>query len=116
MSSESFFLDIFNKLLKINDDTIMIIFDIDGNIWFKFRDLLKALGYTSIDHIMKDIKISDNNKKYYRNIRVCSRLHTLKNMQPMYVFINEPGLYEVLSVSTKPLAKVFMNKYYTEIM
>jgi prophage antirepressor-like protein len=41
-------MDVFNKLLKINDKTIMIIFDVNGNIWFKFRDLLKALGYTSL--------------------------------------------------------------------
>ena len=114
--SDNFFLDIFNKLLKINDESIMIIFDVDGNIWFKFRDLLKALGYTDINHTIKDIKISDDNKEYYKNIRVCGRPHTPKNMQPMYVFINEPGLYEVLSVSTKPLAKLFMKKYYTEIM
>jgi prophage antirepressor-like protein len=46
--SDNFFMDVFNKLLKINDKTIMIIFDVNGNIWFKFRDLLKALGYTSL--------------------------------------------------------------------
>ena len=48
MSSNNFFLDIFNKLLKINEDSITIVFDIDGRIWFKFKDLLIALGYTSI--------------------------------------------------------------------
>ena len=37
MSSNNFFLDIFNKLLKINEDNIMIIFDINGDIWFKLR-------------------------------------------------------------------------------
>ena len=69
MSDNNFFLDIFNKLLKINDESIMIIFDVDGNIWFKFRDLLNGLGYTDINHTIKDIKISDDNKEYYKNIR-----------------------------------------------
>ena len=32
----NFFLDIFNKILKINDDTIIIIFDVNNNVWFKF--------------------------------------------------------------------------------
>ena len=32
------------------------------------------------------------------------------------IFINESGLYEVLSISRKPLAKVFMNEYFTKIM
>ena len=114
--SDNFFLDVFNKLLKINDDSIMIIFDVNGNIWFKFRDLLKALGYASIDHIMKDIKISINNKKHYSDLPDLQSTAGLNNIQKTTIFINEPGLYELLSVSTKPLAKVFMKKYYTEIM
>ena len=28
----NFFLDIFNQLFKINEQTIFIIFDVDGNI------------------------------------------------------------------------------------
>ena len=32
-----FFLDVFNKLFKINDTKIMIIFDKEGNTWFKYR-------------------------------------------------------------------------------
>jgi len=38
------------------------------------------------------------------------------NFQKNTVFINEQELYELLTLSTKPLAKVFMKKYYTEIM
>lgn len=38
------------------------------------------------------------------------------NMKPHKIFINEAGLYELLSISTKPLAKIFMQKYFTEIM
>ena len=37
-------------------------------------------------------------------------------IHPSKIFINESGLYELLSISTKPLAKVFMDKYFTEIM
>ena len=114
--SESFFLDVFNKLLKINDESIMIIFDVDGNIWFKFRDLLKALGYTSLT---KQFNLSTINKIYlnkFNKIKVPQSNGVPPNFQKNTVFINEPGLYELLAVSTKPLAKVFMKKYYTEIM
>ena len=62
MSSNNFFLDIFNKLLKINEDSITIVFDIDGRIWFKFKDLLIALGYTSIT---KQLNVLNINKKCY---------------------------------------------------
>ena len=106
--SDNFFLDVFNKLLKIND--------MNGNIWFKFKDLLKALGYTSLT---KQFNISTINKIYlnkFNKIKVPQSTGVPQNFQKNTVFINEPGLYELLSVSTKPLAKVFMKKYYTEIM
>ena len=38
------------------------------------------------------------------------------NMQPHTKFINESGLYELLSISTKPLARLFMDKYFSHIM
>jgi hypothetical protein len=38
---EDFFLDVFNHILNYNEKTIMVIFDIDGNVWFKLKDLLK---------------------------------------------------------------------------
>jgi prophage antirepressor-like protein len=38
------------------------------------------------------------------------------NFQQNTNFINETGLYELLTKSNKPIAKVFMNKYFTEIM
>ena len=38
------------------------------------------------------------------------------NFQKSTIFINESGLYQVLAASTKPLAKIFMEKYFTDIM
>ena len=55
-------------------------------------------------------------KQYYKNIRLPPIGHTLKNMQSHQQFINESGLYQLLSLSTKPLAKLFMNKYFKDIM
>ena len=112
----SFFLDIFNKLLKINEDSIMIIFDIEGNIWFSMRDIFKALNYVNINKVINNMNIDIMYKKYYKNLRVCPIGDTLKNMQPHQLFINESGLYQLLSLSTKPLAKIFMNKYFKDIM
>jgi hypothetical protein len=49
--NNKFFLDIWNNLIKINDNNIFIIFDIDGNIWFALKDLIKAFGYKAILNI-----------------------------------------------------------------
>ena len=112
---KTFFLDIFNKILKFGEKQIKIIFDSNGDIWFGLRDVLKVLDYTNLDKAIH--KISKQYKKKYKDLRVCPRGHTLsKNHQPNTIFINESGLYQILSNSTKPIAKLFMNKYFTEIM
>ena len=49
----SFFLDIWNHLIKINESNVLIVFDTKGNIWFGLKDLIKALGYKSLLNIYK---------------------------------------------------------------
>jgi hypothetical protein len=44
-----FFMDILNNILKYNDKEILIIFDKEGNIWFKLKDIIQILNYTSIN-------------------------------------------------------------------
>ena len=61
----------------------------------------------------------DINKKYiksYKHIKVPQSTTVPWNFQPKTKFINESGLYQLLSKSTKPLAKKFMEKYFIDIM
>jgi prophage antirepressor-like protein len=44
-SDNKFFLDVFNNLLNFENSNVIVIFDLDGNIWFKLRDLFKMLNY-----------------------------------------------------------------------
>ena len=39
-----------------------------------------------------------------------------RNAQPHKKYVNESGLYQILASSTKPLAKIFMNEYFSNIM
>jgi prophage antirepressor-like protein len=112
----NFFLDIFNKLLKINKNEIIIIFDVSGDVWFSMRDIFKALGYNNVDKAINKTKINNMYIQNYKKLRICPQGQTLKNMQPQQQFINEHGLYQILANSTKPLAKLFMDKYINEIM
>lgn len=112
----NFFLDVFNKLFKIDDKEIMIIFDKEGNVWFKFRDILLALGYNNIDYAINNTKINNQNKISYDKIKDMQTSIVPQNFQKTTIFINESGLYQVLAASTKPLAKIFMEKYFTDIM
>ena len=115
-NKEQFFLDVFNNILDYNNSKVIILFDIDGNIWFGFNDILKMLGYNDITHTMIDMKIEKNYKEKFINLKGMGSTPYPLNFQKNTIFINEYGLYEVLTKSTKPLAKIFLTKYLTEIM
>lgn len=110
-NKQQFFLDVFNNILDFNNSKVTIIFDNDGNIWFGLKDLLKMLGYNA-DKARKRLEININNKKYIKNINRDPNVP----IHPNTIFINESGLYELLTKSTKPTAKTFLNKYFTDIM
>ena len=58
-----FFMEIFNDILRINNNDVVIIYDVDGNIWFGLKDIIKCLGYLNIQKAITNIKISVDNKK-----------------------------------------------------
>lgn len=111
-----FFLEIFNNLLKINETEVFIVYDKNGEIWFKYKDLLKALQYTDIDHRINSDLVSIKNKLKYTELEVLGYAPVPQNFQKNTLFINEPGLYQVLSKSKKDIAQKFMDKYYQDIM
>ena len=55
--TNNFYLDVYNKLLTFNDKQIFIVFDIDGEIWFKYSDVLKVLGYVDTKDAIKNINL-----------------------------------------------------------
>ena len=110
-----FFMEILNNILKINENEIMIIYDNDGDIWFGLRDIIKSLGYSNYKKANTKLQITRTNIKKCKDIRGTPGGVPLE-VQPHKKFINESGLYELLSISTKPLAKIFMDKYFKDIM
>ena len=67
---KSFFLDIFNQILKYGEHEISIIFDSNGDVWFGLRDTLKVLDYKNYKKALQNIYISKNNRKKYKYIGV----------------------------------------------
>jgi hypothetical protein len=115
-TKNNFFMEIFNEILKLNDNEIVIVYDTYNNIWFGLRDVIKALSYTNYKKAAVKLNISKENIKIYKKLQRGAPSGGPLNMQPHKKFINESGLYELLSISTKPLAKVFMERYFTDIM
>ena len=111
-------MEIFNEILKFNNNKIVILYDNLNNIWFGLRDIIKALDYKNIENAISAIKINREYKITYNKITFFEPPSAQggSKIKPHKIFINEAGLYELLSISTKPLARIFMDKYFTEIM
>ena len=57
-------IDIYNKILSYNKKKISYEINIDGNIWFKFIDIINILEYKSKKDTLRD-NVTENNKKMY---------------------------------------------------
>lgn len=67
-------MEIFNEILKLNDNDIVIVYDNNGDIWFGLRDVVKALEYNNYRNAITKLKISKENIKKYKVIRgTCKR-------------------------------------------
>ena len=66
----SIIIDIFNNLLKYNEKEIFIVVDMNNQIWFKLKDILKILDYKNLKKALYIASFSDINKKKYENIKV----------------------------------------------
>ena len=115
LKNNSFFLDVWNNLIKINNDNVFIIFDMKGNIWFGLTDLIKALGYKSFQNIYR-MNIPKEYINIIDNIKVPPSMGVPYNFQPKTIIINEVGLNFILIKSNKDIAKDFIKKYINEIM
>ena len=111
-----FYLDVYNELLKFNDEQIFIVFDENDDIWFKYGDVLKVLGYIDVKNAIKDINLNQQFIKNFDELKVGGRYHPTLNLQPMTKMINNNGLFMLLSLSKKDMAKQFMDEYIQKIM
>lgn len=110
---ETFFLDIFNNILDYENSNVKITFDTKGAIWFAYNDILNLMGYEDIRAAIKEFSIDKKHICKFTNIKT---IHNIipKNFQKHTVFINESGLYEILSRSRKAKAKAFSKNIQTK--
>lgn len=110
----SFVINIFENLLKYNDINVFITLDINNNIWFKLSDILKILGYVNIKKASQSL-----NKQFKLKFKYITKYPsrgTSLNFNKNAFFINEAGLYQLLSTSKKELAVKFRDELFTTIL
>jgi prophage antirepressor-like protein len=111
-------IEVFENLLKYNKKEVFIILDINNDIWFKMKDILRVLEYSSIKKAIYKLDINKKFKLKYKHIKMYPSRDTLINISshPNTIFINESGLYQLLSNSTKPIASKFRDELFIDIL
>ena len=77
---------------------------IEGEIWFMAADVCKILGIKNVTQAVSNI---DEDFKHMFNIGLAGRAP---------IFVNEPGLYNLIFQSRKPEAKEFQRWVYREVL
>ncbi len=112
----SFIINVFDNILKYKDEKIFIVLDIHNNIWLKMKDVFKILGYNNSRKAVQNTKVYDKYKLKYKLIHLYPSRGTNERIHASTIFINESGLYQLLTNSTKPIANEFKDELFTNIL
>ncbi len=85
--------------------------DEDGKIWFKAKDVAHALEYVNPGKAVR-AHVRDKHKKTFEELQGGSIL----NPQPQTVFIQEPGVYQLVFSSKLPSAIEFQDWDFEEVI
>jgi len=118
MSLDKLLGEIYNNIFKFNNSDILLLFDKNNTIWLSFNSILKSIGYSNLKQYRNRLTIDDKYFSSYEVIYPQSKLNTIKidYQKPNEKFINEAGLYLLLSKSTKPIAKELSQLLFTDVL
>ena len=118
MSFHNLLEQIYNNIFSFNNTNILVLFDKNNTIWMSYNSILKSLGYNDIKKLKKRIDIKNNYFSTYKQIYLQSKLNKIKPdyQKPNETFINESGIYLLLSKSSKEVAKQLSEKLFVEVL
>lgn len=118
MSFDKLLGDVYNNIFKFNGSKILLLFDKNNTIWLSFNSILKSIGYINIKKYKHRLTLDDKYFSSYEIIYPQSKLNIIKidYQKPNEKFINEAGLYLLLSQSSKPVAKELSRMLFTDVL
>ena len=120
MSLGNLILDIYQNIIDINGNKILVLSDNDNKIWFSLRQIFNTLEYKNIKAEIKRLEINDkeilNLETLLKN--VSSKYHVEYNnyIQSQMKMISESGLFMLLDKSKKPKALELKRILYTNVL
>ena len=104
-------IDIYNNILKYDNNIINFVIDKNNVIWFKFLSITKLLNYKSSKDALK-VHVSKENKIKLKNLQLFFKVKE----HPDTIFINESGLYTFLFKSKMKKAIEFQLWIINEVL
>jgi prophage antirepressor-like protein len=120
MSLGNLIVDIYQNIIDINGNKILVLIDTNNKIWFSLRQILNTLEYKNIKAEIKRIEIDDKEIITLEQLLKVVHKHTnfeFNNyIQPHMKMVSEVGLFMLLDKSTKPIAIELKNILYTNVL
>ena len=118
MPISNIIIKIYDNILNLNNNEIIILFDDTNSVWFSYINILKSLGYKNVNLQKARLQLDDKYLSTYSNIFKLSNNNKkiMNNIQPHMKMISEAGLYFLLSKSDKPYSKLLLEELFTEVL
>ena len=120
MSLGSLIVDIYQNIIDINGNKILILIDNDNKIWFSLRQIFKILEYKNVRIEIQRIEIDDKEiltlEKLMTNIPSKNHIEYDNYIRSYMKMISEVGLFMLLDKSKKPKAIELKKILYTKVL
>lgn len=96
------------------NNKIKIFLKNNTELWFKGKEVAEVLGYKNLNDVLYT-KVSDKYKKTYGELCDMEKACHHNNEQKV-IYINEPGLYELIFSSKLHIAQKFKSWVFEDVL
>jgi prophage antirepressor-like protein len=119
MSLGNLIIDIYQNIININGNKILVLIDKNKKIWFSLRQIFSLLEYKNIKQELKRIEIDEKEILSINELlKIIPKENDIEynNMQPHMKMVSEVGLFMLLDKSKKTKAIELKRIIYTEVL
>jgi len=120
MSLGNLIVDIYQNIIDINGNKILILTDNDNKIWFSLRQILNTLEYKNVKAEIKRLEIDDKElldlETLLQNVPPKYHIKYDKYIQSQMKMVSESGLFILLDKSEKPKAVALKRILYSDVL
>ena len=120
MSLGNLIVDIYQNIIDINGNKILVLTDNDNKIWFSLRQILNSLEYKNVKAEIKRLEIDDkeilNLETLLKNVPTKYHIEYNNYIRSYMKMISESGLFMLLDKSHKPKAVELKRILYSDVL